>query len=98
MIILYRAMCAEEASATLERQSLQFNRNREKCFSPYLDWINTRVRDGKFNNSNIKTERYAIVLRFKFADDEINKFTICKNEWKTNIRKYPTCNSVTKLK
>lgn len=86
MIVLYRAVCAEEYLKTLEFQSLQYSRNREKCFSPSLDWIKSRVQDGKFNNSQY-TERYKYLLKFELEDSQISKFIVCANEWKTNSRK-----------
>jgi hypothetical protein len=87
MITLYRAVCLEESEKTLHFQSLQFHRNKEKCFSPSLDWIKSRVQDGKFNNSAYIRNRYAHLLRFELEDDQISKFIICSHEWKTNIRK-----------
>ena len=90
MIKLYRAMNEIEKSKTLFYQSLQFNRNREKCFSHNLNWITTRVQNGKFNNSNCVTDRYRYLLEFGFEDSSIAAFSCCNNnEWKTNIRKLP---------
>lgn len=89
MIKLYRAMNEVEKSKTLFYQSLQFNRNREKCFSPNLNWITTRVQNGKFNNSNFVIDRYRYLLEFCFEDESIAAFRCCNNEWKTNIRKLP---------
>ena len=94
MIILYRAVCLDEANKTLDFQTLQYYRNREKCFSPNLEWIKTRVQDGKFNNSNSDTNRYKYLLKFEFNDDVVSKFVICNNEWKTNNRKQVVPNRV----
>lgn len=85
-MILYRAMCLREKEKTLHLGTLQYDRNREKCFSPSIDWINSRVRDGKFNNSQSKLDRYAHVLSFVFSDQDIRLFTKGKNEWKLNCR------------
>lgn len=94
MFILYRAVCYEEYIKTVNNQSLQFNRNREKCFSPNVDWIKTIVQNGKFNNSNFCKDRYKYLLVFEFDDNELNKFIQCNNEWKTTIRKYPEVSKV----
>lgn len=75
-------MCDEEAEKTLKFSSLQFFRNREKCFSPSLVWIKTRVMDGKFNNSGMKPLRYNRLLEFTIDSDSYSKFRICGNEVK----------------
>jgi hypothetical protein len=87
VLILYRAMCAEEMNKTIHYQSLQFNRNREKCFSPSLDWILNNPCNGNFNNSNIKKDRYKHILQFIFTDESIKGFTQRRNEWKIHCRK-----------
>jgi hypothetical protein len=86
-IILYRAMCNKEADKTLYYQSLQYYRNKEKCFSPYLDWIKSRVQDGRFNNSYIKQDRYSRLLEFIICTSSLKEFIQCRHEWKTNSRK-----------
>jgi hypothetical protein len=77
-------MCVEEMNLTLYFQSLQYHRNREKCFSHNLDWIINRVMNFNFNNSNHVIGRYKHLLEFTF--DSSNGFIINNNEWKTNIR------------
>ena len=57
MIELYRAICEEEMLKTLHFQTLQYHRNREKCFSPSLDWILKNPCNGRFNNSNFKEDK-----------------------------------------
>lgn len=89
MFILYRAVCYEEYIKTLQEQTLQFSRNREKCFSPDIDWIKTVVQNNKFNNSNFCKDRYKYLLTYIFSNTELHKFRQCRNEWKTNIRSYP---------
>lgn len=87
MITLYRAVCKEEVDKTLHFQSLQYFRNKEKCFSPSIDWIKTRVQDGKFNSSAFEKKRYNYLLRFELEDSQLSKFTVCTNEWKTTVKK-----------
>lgn len=80
-------MCLEEMNKTIHFNSLQFNRNKEKCFSPSLDWILNNPCNGKFNNSHIKKDRYKYILQFIFANESIEGFIQCRNEWKTHYRK-----------
>lgn len=84
--ILYRAVCQLERDLTIKQQSLQFNRNREKCFSPSLEWIRTNPMNGKFNNSQWVAGSYAHLLEFEFTDCSLPAFRQCTNEWKTHIR------------
>lgn len=85
-MILYRAMCLREKEKTLHFGTLQYDRNREKCFSPSIDWINSRVKDGSFNNSQFKFGRYSYVLSFVFSDEDIRSFIKGEDEWKLNCR------------
>ncbi|ALY07541.1 hypothetical protein 2AV2_89 [Nodularia phage vB_NpeS-2AV2] len=85
-LTLYRAMCQVERDLTLYHQSLQFHRNREKCFSPNIAWIKTNPMNGKFNNSQWVQGRYAHLLEFEFTDYSLPAFRQCRNEWKTDIR------------
>jgi len=65
-VILYRAMCKEEMNDTLTYNKLSFI-SSYKWFGP-LDFIQTRVQDGKFNNSSFVKTRYTNVLEFEFSD------------------------------
>jgi hypothetical protein len=59
-MILYRAMCREEAAKTLTAQRPDFLR-RFKWFSPDLDFVLTRVQDGKLTTHDINrfgTQRF----------------------------------------
>lgn len=80
-------MCREEALKTLSYKSLQYFRNREKCFSNSLEWIRSVVMNGEFNNSRHSPGRYTELLEFVFTDESIRGFRQCRNEWKTHIRK-----------
>lgn len=80
-------MCEEEYLTTVKYSSLQFYRNREKCFSPNLDWIKNRVCDGKFNNSTFCIDRYKYIVCFIIPSSQIYKFRVHLLEWKTDIRK-----------
>jgi len=87
MLFLFRAMCKKELDKTLHFNSLQYFRNREKCFSPYVTWIKNKVMDGKFNNSNQASDRYSYLTCFCIPSFEKSKFRIHGVEWKTNNRK-----------
>jgi hypothetical protein len=80
-------MCKEEASKTLLHQSLQYSRNREKCFSPSVNWVQSVVMSGRFNNSQHCSGRYTELLEFIFTANSAEGFRQCNNEWKTHIRK-----------
>ena len=89
-MILYRAMCPEEADKTLESKRLQF-KNKNKWFSFHLnDFIRSRVQDGKFNNSNFEKDRYVRVLEFEFNDSSLEYFSnVGYKELMLNVRKVP---------
>jgi hypothetical protein len=87
MLRLYRAMCSVEAEKTLKFQSLQFNRNREKCFSHSINWILQNPCNGRFNNSAFCPDRYAHILIFDFTEESKKAFVIASNEWKIHIKK-----------
>jgi hypothetical protein len=80
-------MCSVEAEKTLKFQSLQFNRNREKCFSHSINWILQNPCNGRFNNSAFCPDRYAHILIFDFTEESKKAFVIASNEWKIHIRK-----------
>lgn len=82
---LYRAMCQEEADATLAAGSQQFVR-RWKWFSPDLSFVVGRVQDGRFNNSRFVPGRYTVLLAFDLSAGE-EEFVICKREWALNRRR-----------
>lgn len=74
MITLYRAMCRTEADKTMKNQSPDWN-SRYKWYSDDLNWILSRVRDGRFNNSNFVLNRYSSVLRHVIRDEDLVKFS-----------------------
>ena len=80
-------LCQDEYFTTIKYSSLQFGRNREKCFSPYLGWIQHWVCDGKFNNSKFCNDRYKYLVCFIIPYSQIHKFRIHHLEWKTDVTK-----------
>lgn len=61
-MILYRAMSLEEFRDS--KYGFSF-KSRFKWFSENVDFIENRVRDGKFNNSKFCNHRYDIICKFK---------------------------------
>lgn len=86
-MILYRAMCDEEAERTLKNGRPDFLR-KFKWFSPNLDFIRERVQDSNFNNSKYKSERYKRLLVFETQDIDKSDF-VSKNEVQFDRRKNP---------
>lgn len=66
-MIIYRAMCDEEAERTLANGRPDFLR-RFKWFSHNLEFIKGKVQGGSFNNSKYKPERYSRLLAFEVED------------------------------
>ena len=62
---IYRAMCEEEYIKTLLSSKPNFSK-RFKWFSKSLTFISQRVKDGKFNNSQYKPNRYTHTLVFEW--------------------------------
>ena len=72
-MIIYRAMSEVEFIETLKSGKADFGIKRFKWFSPSLDFIVSRVRDGKFNNSKFVPNRYTHIVAFD-AD-------VTKSDW-----------------
>jgi len=70
---IYRSMCTEEFERTIRNQTFDFSKSRFKWFTPNLDY-QSRVRDGSFNNSNIKSERYEHLIEFEIDDSKSKWF------------------------
>lgn len=86
-MIIYRAMCDEEAERTIRNNQPDFLR-RFKWFSHNLDFIRGRVQSGSFNNSKYKTERYSRLLSFEI--DNLDKCDfVSNNEIQFDRRKNP---------
>ena len=83
---IYRAMCKEEFDKTLSSGRPDFLR-RFKWFSPNIEWVYSRVKDGKFNNSQFKKDRYEYVCEFEW-DGKCADF-ISTNEIQFDRRKNP---------
>lgn len=84
---IYRAMGTDELNKTIHLGRPDFLK-RFKWFSPNLQWIHTRVRDGKFNNSKFKQDRYEHICEFEW--DGNNMDFISTNEIQFDRRKNPT--------
>lgn len=72
-MVLYRAMCKEEAARSIAAGRPQFV-SRYKWFSPFREFVTQRVQDGVFNNSRFKQWRYTEVLEFTFSDESLPYF------------------------
>ena len=62
--LVYRAMCKEELDNTLKENKAVFYK-RFKWFTPNIDFILERVRDGRFNNSGFVEDRYQYIVCFE---------------------------------
>lgn len=83
-------MSKQERDLTLEDNHFSFIK-KYKWFSFNLDWIKSRVQDGKFNNSKFKPERYTHLLKFDIEDEYIKQFSkkgkkeLELHKWKSNF-------------
>lgn len=74
-MIIYRAMCQEEFEKTILYNKPHFIK-RYKWFSPDLNFILGRVKDGNFNNSLYNKHKYEFICSFEW--DGLN------SDWKNN--------------
>lgn len=58
-------MSEVEFVETMQSGKADFSTKRFKWFSPDLEFIRTRVRDGKFNNSKFVPSRYTHIISFE---------------------------------
>ena len=87
-MIIYRAMCDAEAIVMLDTGKLAF-KSRYKWFGT-RDFVETRVRDGKFNNSRFSPGRYSRLFEFEVDDSHLVHFSKCGNrELMLDVRKLP---------
>ena len=85
--LLYRAMCKEEFDSTMKEGSAVFYK-RFKWFTPNIDFLLSRVRDGKFNNSHIEKNRYDYIVCF---EADISKARVLNsNEIQFDRRRNPS--------
>ena len=85
-MILYRAMCQEELEDMKKFNSLAWN-SKFKWFGTE-EFVNSRVRDNKFNNSKFVADRYKNLVKFIIDDNSAIHFSKCGNrEFMLNIRK-----------
>ena len=94
-MIIYRAMCEEEYNRTIKYKVPHFIK-RYKWFSTNLDFILTRVKDGKFNNSQYKENMYSYILEFEW--DGKNADWINSNEIQFDRRKNPNIKLIKDIK
>lgn len=86
MIILYRAMCKEELDDMFKNNKLSFKK-RFKWFGT-LDFVTSRVKDGKFNNSRLVKDRYKYLVKFMFSESSLQHFSECGfKEYMLDVRK-----------
>ena len=78
-MILYRAMCIEEANKTLAEQKPVFNK-RFKWFSNQLSFIKNRVKDGTFAHSQYKFDPYFVILKFIVEPSDMVEFARVNNK------------------
>ena len=87
-MIIFRAMQDKEADETLKYNSFSWN-SRFKWFGT-LEFVTSRVQDGKFNNSRFKPNRFNRLLKFEIDDASLSNFVNCgNNELMLNARKSP---------
>lgn len=79
-------MCDEEAEQWINGNNAWIR--RFKWFSPNIEWIKSRVQDGKFNNSNSCLSRYSRLLQFEWNGLKHDFQSI--NEIQFDRRKNPT--------
>lgn len=95
-MIIYRAMCDEEAERTLKNGVPDFLR-KFKWFSPNLHFIKERVQGGSFNNSNYKPNRYNRLMAFETKDIDRGCF-VSKNEVQFNRQNNPKITLIGEIK
>lgn len=66
-MILYRAMCEQEAQETIKNLQPSFIK-RFKWFSTNVDFIKNRVLDKNFNNSCGKETKYYRIFMFELQN------------------------------
>lgn len=85
---VFRAMCSQEADDMLKTGRLSF-RSKFKWFGT-KEFVEARVRDGKFNNSKYVGDRYARLFEFEIYDSSLIHFDKCGNrELMLSVRKVP---------
>lgn len=86
-MILYRAMCPSEFEQVSERHPLAW-KSKFKWFGT-KEFVDNRVRDGKFNNSKFVANRYKHIVIYEVLSG-IEYFSKCgHNEFMLNCRKAP---------
>lgn len=87
-MILYRAMCDKELESMKKFNTLSWH-SKFKWFGTE-EFVSSRVRDNKFNNSNFIPSRYKNLIKIEFSEDSMPYFNKCGHrEFMLNIRKVP---------
>lgn len=95
-MIIYRAMCDEEAELTLRNKRPNFLR-RFKWFSHNIDFIKDRVQGSNFNNSKYKPKRYNRLLLFEVENLDKSDF-VSNNEIQFDRKKNPKITLIEEIK
>ena len=86
---IYRAMCDAEANEMLSFGGKLSWNSRFKWFGT-KEFVDSRVTDGKFNNSKFVEGRYGRIFEFEVSDDSIVHFSKCGHrEFMLDRRKAP---------
>ena len=86
-MIIYRAMCEKEFQDTMKYGNLSWN-SKFKWFGTE-EFVENRVKDGKFNNSKFVPDRYCRTVKFRI-EYGLEHFAKCGNrEMMLNVRKAP---------
>ena len=97
-MILYRAMCQEEWNSMSNGKRLDWI-SSSKWFGTE-DFVKSRVKDGKFNNSRFSKDRYKILVKFDFDEKTVDKLIRCGyNEYmlKRHLAPLVKINSIEKV-
>lgn len=85
-MIIYRAMCEEEYLNTIKYKKPDFSLKRFKWFSPSLEFIITRVKDGSFNNSRHCKNRYKYIMSFEIYQLLMTNYNEIQVDRRSNIK------------
>lgn len=85
-VIMYRAMCSDECADSIKSGKASFKK-RFKWFSDDLEFVCSRVRDGRFNNSQFKPNAYKYVIAFDVDITQAKQ--VSNKEWQFDRRDNP---------
>lgn len=93
---LFRAMSEQEYIDTMENGRPSFAPGKKaKFFSHSLDFIQQRVRDGRFGKSHLEvhTRNYQYIVEFEFEPTDAF-IKLNEKEWMLNVRKSPMVKTI----